>query len=672
MGFTIYGRTISKVGIIGSGNIGPDIALHFSKALGPCRVPVVVVDILPAALEAGRKKVDKKLSKGVESGAFQPEQCEAISKNIAFTGDYNALKDADFILEAATESPEVKHRIFQQVESLASAQILFCSNSSHMEPKEIFSKVKDKTRCSVVHYFYPAERNLLVEIVPHEKASPHAVKFLMKFYEAIGKVPIQVGSRYGYAIDPIFEGLLEASALLVEKGVASVKEIDAIAMKALKMGVGPFTAHNLTGGNPITQHGLNRMHKELNSWFRSPEILNEHVASGKSWDTPARGEEVSYSEEKYRAVSRRLLGAYFGLVTEILESGITTVGDLDMAIELGLAMAPPFSLMNKLGVDEALRMVMDYSSEYPDFKVPSVLEAQVAFGKPWNIPTVFRRDENGIAVVTIKRPRVLNALNSSVMNQLHSIFTALQNDDAIRGVVITGFGPKAFVAGADINELAQLKTPEEGEAFARKGQEVLNLIENLGKPVICAMNGLALGGGNELAMACHARVACKTPMLAGQPEPNLGIVPGYGGTQRLCRWAGLKKAYPMLRNGKPISSSQALEMNLIQQEAEGDVVEAAIGLLKKVLSGEATLKPIQKNPIPVPENLPDVDIGHLSRRIDQILCKAVLEGARMTLEEGLKHEARSFGECLKTKDMRIGMENFLKHGPKKKAEFVHE
>jgi len=300
--------------------------------------------------------------------------------------------------------------------------------------------------------------------------------------------------------------------------------------------------------------------------------------------------------------------------------------------------------------------------------VPKVLAEQARSGKPWNIPFVFREDEGDVAVVTIRRPRSLNALNSLVMNQLAEMFTDIKEDKKIKAAVLTGFGVKAFVSGADINILARIKTPKDAETIALKGQEVLNLIENLGKPVICALNGLAFGGGNELAMACTARIA-KKGVLAGQPEPRLGIIPGFGGSQRLPRIVGLEKAWPILRAANPISSSEALKIGLISEEVEGDIKEAGIAFAHKVISGKVKVPPIEREPMEIPESLPEVDIGLLSRKTDEFLKKAILEGARMTLKEGLKHEAKMFGECARTKDMRIGMENFLKYGPKKSAQF---
>ncbi len=673
MAFTMFGRTIRKIGVIGSGNIGPDIALHFSQNLHAYGVPVVVVDILQAALDAGSKKAGSKMAKAAEKSIFKKEEADAIFKNMLFTTDYRQLSDADFVIEAAFERMDVKHKIFDQCQEACPKTAIFASNSSHMVPEEIFQKMKDKSRCLVIHYFFPAERNILVEVVPGKETDPSLTEYLMKLYESIGKAPIQVKSRYGYAVDPIFEGLFLATSLTVEKGLANIKQADAIAQKTLGMGVGPFTAHNLAGGNPITQHGLTEMNSRIMPWYSSPKILDEQVKSGKPWETAGKGEVVEYSPDVFEAVSNRIMGAYFGMACEIVESGITHISDLDLAMDVGLVMNPPFAMMNRVGVKKALELVEAYAKENPGFKVAEILVKQATSGKPWKIPVVIREDKGDVALIKIRRPKVLNALNEEVFYQLRDIFTDIQKDPKINGAVLTGFGTRAFVSGADIGMLASQKSPEEAEAFCLKSMSVLDLIENLGKPVVCAMNGLAFGGGNEMAMACTVRIAKKgQKVFVAQPEPRLGIIPGNGGTQRLPRLVGMEKAWPILRNANPISSARAKEIGLIQEEVEGDLIETAMDWIKNILSGKVKAPSIQKDPIPIPSNLPEVDIGHLSRKIDSLLQRAVLEGAKMTLEEGLKLEAKLFGECLLTQDMKIGMENFMKNGPKVNANFVHD
>ena len=673
MAFTLFDRTIRKIGVIGSGNIGPDIALHFSQNLYGHGVPVVVVDIAQAALDSGSRKAEAKMTKAAEKGIFKKEAADAIVKNMMFTTDYGKISDADFVIEAAFERKDVKHRIFDQCQASCPKTAIFASNSSHMEPEEIFEKMKEKGRCLVIHYFFPAERNLWVEIVPGKDTQPALVEYLLKLYEFIGKAPTLVKSRYGYAGSTVFEGLLLATALTVEKGLATVKEADAISAKTLGMGVGPFTAHNLAGGNPITQHGLSEMNKRIMPWYRSPRILDDQVQSGKPWETAARGEVVAYGPQIEEAVSKRVMGAYFGMICEIVGSGVSNIGDLEMAMDVGLVLTPPFSMMNKVGVKKALELVEAYAKENPGFKVDNILRKQAASGQPWEIPLVLREDKQRVAVVKIRRPKVLNALNVDVFEQLREIFLGIRKDANIVGAVLTGFGTRAFVSGADIGMLAAQKTPEEAEALCLKSMAVLNLIEDLGKPVVCALNGLAFGGGNEMAMSCTARIATKgQKVFVSQPEPRLGIIPGNGGTQRLPRLIGIEKAWSILRSANPISSAQAKALGLIQEEVEGDLIAAAIDWVHNILKKKVQIPSLPKGPISIPSTLPEVDIGHLSRKIDALLQRAVLEGAKLTLEEGLKLEAKIFGDCLLTQDMKIGIENFLKNGAKVNASFVHK
>ncbi len=315
----------------------------------------------------------------------------------------------------------------------------------------------------MVHYFFPAERNPLVEIVPGEETSEEVAAWLLDFYEAIGKVPIRVESRYGYAIDPIFEGLFQAAALAVEEGLGTTREVDDVAREVLGLAVGPFTAMNLTGGNPITAHGLDEMSQRVNPWFRTPEIMKKAMAMGTPWDVPSRDESVEVAPERAAAIRERMTGAYFGLANEVLSSGIVSLADLELGCELALVIRPPFSFMNQVGVGAALEKVRSYQQLYPSFPVSEALVSREASGMPWEIPHVIRRDYEDIAVLVIRRPQVLNALNLEVYRQLAAHLEALRKDESVRGVVITGFGRKAFVSGADVSMLARISSREEGE-----------------------------------------------------------------------------------------------------------------------------------------------------------------------------------------------------------------
>jgi len=220
--------------------------------------------------------------------------------------------------------------------------------------------------------------------------------------------------------------------------------------------------------------------------------------------------------------------------------------------------------------------------------------------------------------------------------------------------------------------LARLKTPEDAYENSQTFHRVLNYLEGMKKPVACALNGIAFGGGNELAMACHYRISRKgLRPLAAQPEVRLGIIPGAGGTQRLPRLVGIEKASEILRTGQPVSSAEALQIGLIDEEVEGDLLPRAEEVVRELADGKRKRSLAPREPMKAPEKLPAVELGFLSRKIDEILTRAILEGAAMTLEEGLQLESRLFAECMKTEDMKIGLETFRKEGPKARAAFVH-
>ena len=246
--------------------------------------------------------------------------------------------------------------------------------------------------------------------------------------------------------------------------------------------------------------------------------------------------------------------------------------------------------------------------------------------------------KDGIALITINRPDKLNALNDQVMAELADVAQRLATDDAIRGAILTGAGPKAFVAGADIGDLAT-QGPFDGKARALRGQAVLRRLETCGKPVIAAVNGFALGGGCELAMACHLRIASENAKF-GQPELKLGIAPGYGGTQRLPRLVGKGVALQLILTGETIDAREAHRIGLVNKVVpSAELLAAAEQLLRAILA-----------------------MGPLAVRL---ALEAVDQGLEMSLDEGLLLEANHFGLLAATRDMKEGLGAFLeKRAPK--------
>jgi enoyl-CoA hydratase len=246
--------------------------------------------------------------------------------------------------------------------------------------------------------------------------------------------------------------------------------------------------------------------------------------------------------------------------------------------------------------------------------------------------TIILTIEERIAVVRINRPDKLNALNALCKQELGTLFAKLKNDPAVDVVILTGTGEKAFVAGTDIGELALLNA-ESGREFALGGQSVFDLIQHLGKPVIAAVNGYALGGGCELALACHFRV-CSQNAKFGQPEVNLGVIPGYGGTQRLARVVGIGCATEMILTGRSIDAQEALRIGLVSSVVPlAELLPAAESIARAILAK-----------------------GQLAIRMSLKALNAALE---MPLSEGLKVEAALFGECCSTEDSKEGINAFL-------------
>jgi enoyl-CoA hydratase/3-hydroxyacyl-CoA dehydrogenase len=662
---------LSKISIIGAGNIGPDICLHFAKVFAKDGIKLVLVDIAEQALESARARIEKKIERGVEARAFRADLGEAMLACISYTTNYDNISGSSLVLEAATEEEGVKDAIFRQVDTICDENTIFLSNSSHMRPEVIFRNTSHPERCLVAHYFFPAERNPVIEIIPGSETDPALTANLMGLYEAIGKVPMEVASSYGYAIDPIFEGLFQNAILCLQKGYGTVKEIDKVSMDALGCGVGPVTAVTLAGGNEITDHGLDEMHSQSLPWFKSPDRLKELINKGERWDIASRGESVEVSAERDENLRKQVIGAFFALASYIADLGICDISDLDKSCERALVINPPFSMMNETGIDKACAIVEAWCAENAGFPMPeSLVAARDAGG--WKLSNVTRKTLDNVAVLTIKRPKVLNAVDTMVLVELREKFTEAENDPAIVGTVLTGFGVKAFVSGADINDLAACKTAQAGYDNSQNFQKVCNFVEGLDKPVVCAWNGFAFGGGAELAMSCTARV-CRTgmPIAACQPEVNLGFIPGAGGTQRLPRLVGIEKASEILRTARPVSSSEAVEIGLAREETEGDLVDAAASLVRQIADGSVAVAKIEIGPLSNIGEPEDLDIGHHSRKIDGILVNAIYQGARMTLAEGLELESRSFGKCIETEDMWIGLENFMSKGAVSKASFIH-
>ena len=254
--------------------------------------------------------------------------------------------------------------------------------------------------------------------------------------------------------------------------------------------------------------------------------------------------------------------------------------------------------------------------------------------------TLLTEDRGAIRTITINRPDKLNALNRETIGELALAFEQARHDDAVRAIVLAGAGEKAFVAGADISELATL-SPIEARERSRQGQAMMRKVETLGKPVIARIQGYALGGGMELAMACHLRVGSEKAKI-GQPEINLGLIPGFGGTQRLLRLAGRSATLELCLLGQPIDAQRAFAIGVVNRVVAAEKLDEEVAAIADQLAASAPIA--------------------LAGILD-----AVLTGGECALDQGLDYEAQTFATCFATEDMREGTKAFLE---RRKASFT--
>ena len=653
------------VGVIGSGSIGPDLAYGFLSALA--QEPgskVYLVDIKQEALDGGVARIMGYAKKGVARGKLHPRVAQAIEGALIPTLDINDLGDCEYVLEAASEDLPIKQAILDQLENVVGKDCLIGFATSGIPRIQIAVKTRHPERCFVNHPFFPAWRSLPIEVVlsGNDALGERMIATLKK----LGKVPIVTADVPCFAADDIFCNYISEAARIVEEGLATPAQVDKIVNDAIGGG-GPFNVMDGTQGNMLVVHCQQLMHEgpDGSDWFLPPAILEEQ--GNQPWHERSKPGDASHDGELADKVLDRILAVLIARTYYVVDEGICDASEFNWMTRMALGFSQGLlDLAEHVGGGRARALCEAYAEQNPGFAIPQ----SVAKGP---LPE-FRRNvtvevDEGIAVLKVQRPEVMNALSAQTINEIEAAFHTLAADDAVQGIVFSSYD--GALAGADITELAQITKPEDARAICVRVHPLQAFIHELDKPVVAAVDGPVLGGGAEFSMACHARVV-GPKLLLGQPEVNLGIVPGYGGTQRLPRLIGVKRALPMLRTGRPVGAKEACAWGWATGEPAADVVGAAKALIREHLAGGKQIKKLDPAPVDLPPELPAVDIGDLSVCIDAILVDVIRRGLALPLDEGLALEAEGFGRCVETVDTHIGMTNFIQNGPRTPAAFLHE
>jgi enoyl-CoA hydratase/3-hydroxyacyl-CoA dehydrogenase len=562
---------INKIGVIGAGNMGSGIAQKIAQE----GINVVMVDIKDEFVQRGLDTIKKLLGEGIERKIFTPEKVDEIISRIHATSDFNAVADADIVIEAVFEDKQVKSELFKKLDALCEEKTILATNTSSFFVRDFAKLVNRPDRFVGYHYFFHPAKNRLLEVIPHEGTSRETLDKSLLAAKLHGKTAILVKDAPGFAVNRFFVPFLNEATRMLEEKAANIATIEEASKRAFKIGMGAFVLMNVTGV-PIALHAATTLGKELGPFYAPSATLAAQVEKGENWTLDGE-----VDESKIEALMDRFYGVCLGVAAALVDEEVASIEDTDRGAKIGLRwIAGPFEIMNRIGIDKTCDCVAAITEKYPDFKMPQILEKQKAAGKPFEFTLVDLDVKGDIGWLTINRPEAMNALNEGVFAQLGEKFSRAEQNPDVKAIVIQGAG-KAFVAGADIRYF--VKNIKAGKIqdivdFTRAGHETLLKIENSGKFTIALLDGLSLGGGSELALACQAIVATPAGSMAF-PETSIGIFPGLGGMLRFARHTSPALAKYYTFTGAPIKAADAYALGIVSRLVEPARVETAIAEL---------------------------------------------------------------------------------------------
>ena len=641
----------STVAVIGAGTIGPDIGYYLKSALPDLNL--FLVDVAQPALDQATHRFHSYAKKAVERGKMSEATAKRVTSNLYATLDYEKIRDTDWVIEAATENLELKRRIFSRVESVVSSEALITSNTSSLPARQIFSELHHKRRATVTHFFAPAWRNPVVEVVRSQETDPIVVEYLNWVFCMTGKVPVVTDDVPCFMLDRIFDNWCNEAAYLLDHATAA--EIDTVASEFVH--AGPFFVLNLARGNPIITETNTLQATEEGERYRPAPIFR----SVDNWLTIRPGTQVEVGPETAASVRDRLLGILMSQTVDILDRHIGNPADLEYGCRNALGFkSGPLDLMRKIGEVEVNRILESFVRDRPG--MPSPHKTLSNYQKFYR--HILVDDVEDVKVITIRRPEALNAIHDELTGEILEIIETFEQDARVSGFVLTGYGTRAFCAGGDIGRFPQMLGNAEAAAqYARDCSRLLVHLDGMQKPVVAALNGITLGGGLELALRCHGIVAMSNAWLQ-YPEITLGIVAGIGAmVVPYRRWpASAAVFHGMLRRAEKLSTVSARELGIVDLLANDypGLIETAIarvraltGMVRPPAEGSVDIVPL--DPIePIAANGQRVSL-----EVIRIMEQAIRDAARASsLTEALEVGYRAFGASACTGAAREGIGAF--------------
>ena len=670
---------VQSVAIIGAGNMGSGIAQK-SATEG---FSVQMVDREQQWVDRGHATIDKFLQEALERRIFRPEQAERIKSSITgVVGNENVSPDTDLVIEAVFEDFELKKEIFSSLDSTCGEHTILATNTSSLSVNELAQQVGRKDRFVGMHWFYHPAKNRLVEIIPAETTSQETMDAVEQYCKTMGKVIIVCKDRPGFVVNRFFVPWINEACRLLEEGVATAAQIDAVACREFRIGLGPFGLMNLTGPT-IALHSSDYLSEQLSvARFAGADNMRSLVEQGEMWEI---GEDGDCDEQAATTIKERLMGQAFAVCSQIVEEGICSMEDVDRGAKVGLRWTiGPFELANRIGVAEASRMARAYA-ELAGLDIPEWFSDRT---EPFEFSYVdVDVDEDGIATVLINRPEAMNALNVTVVGQLGDVIEDLNSRSDVSTIVLEGAG-KAFVAGADVKffvDKIEEDSFSEIEDFTKDGHRVLGMIEGSPHTTIALTTGLALGGGLELALSCDYRIGTEKTMLRF-PETSIGIYPGLGGTQRATRVCGIEAARFAVLAGNFMDAGAASALGLITHLVDASEVSRTVrevssagkpqdkypgspsdpshpvAAMSKAFFSDSNMEALLSGQVPEGFDPEDRNVARQLKSLSRAapvsvrIASDLLDKALVTdLESGLQLELDALEEIFATQDAREGL-----------------
>jgi enoyl-CoA hydratase/3-hydroxyacyl-CoA dehydrogenase len=638
--------------VVGAGTIGPDIGYYLKSALPDLKL--YLLDISQDALDRAMQRFTEYTEKAVARRKMSAGEAEQVRANVFATTDYTVAREADWAIEAATEDLALKRKIFAQLEALMRPDAWITSNTSSLPAARIFSELQHKNRATVTHFFAPAWRNPAVEVIDTPALDRAVLEDLRWLFCTTGKVPLVTADVPCFMLDRVFDNWCNEAAHLLDR--ASAAEIDSTAAEFVH--AGPFFVLNLAHGNPIIIETNTLQADEEGEHYRPAPIFR----TAGTWSTVSPGKTVPVAPQTAAAIRDRLHGILMSQSGDILDRNIGEPADLELGCRLALGFkSGPLELMGRLGPAETSRIGERLVAERPGLPLPKrALADYQNFHR-----SVLVDDVRDVKIVTIRRPEALNALHDELTDEILGVIRQCETDPAVRGFIITGYGPRAFSAGADIGRFPKMLGDAQAAAqYARDCSRLLLHIDGMTKPVVAALNGMALGGGLELALRCHGIVALRHASLQ-LPEILLGIVPGLGAmVVPYRRWPDAAATFhAMMRRAERVSAKTAHELGIVDRlsddyatmvESALERVHALTGRLQAPPDGAIAIEP------PTPTDALAFNGQKLSVEVTRVLERAIVDAAAAkTFNAALEIGYRAFGLSACTAAAREGIDAFL-------------